>query len=34
MRTYSTSANNLKYEFVPEGVDVITYGDTGDKFYI
>ena len=26
--------NNLKYEFVPEGYDVISYGDIGDKFYI
>ena len=24
----------LKYEFVPEGFDVISYGDMGDKFYI
>lgn len=24
----------LKYEFVPRGNDVITFGDYGDKFYI
>ena len=24
----------LKYEFLPKGKDVITYGDYGDKFYI
>lgn len=33
-RTCCTFANNLKYEFVPEGYDVVTHGDNGDKFYI
>ena len=26
--------NKLKYEFVPNGVNVIAYGDIGEKFYI
>ena len=26
--------NKLKYEFYPNGVNVITYGDIGEKFYI
>jgi hypothetical protein len=28
------SANKLKYEFVPESYDVISYGEDGNKFYI
>ena len=34
MKTFVIFVNKLKYQFVPEGDDVITYGDYGDKFYI
>lgn len=34
MQTYSTFANKLKYEFVPEGIDVIKYGEFGQEFFI
>ena len=29
-----TFENKLKYEFVPNGANVISYGDIGEKFYI
>ena len=28
------SENKLKYEYVPANVNVISYGDVGEKFYI